>query len=475
MQPSRTCVLNRRRFLKTMGAGLSLMPLAGSCAASRSKSLNVLFIAVDDLNDWVGCLAGHPQTRTPNLDRLAARGVLFTNAYCAAPACNPSRAALMTGIRPASSGVYHNSQPWRSSPVLKNAVTLPQHFRNHGYQTMGSGKIYHDAFPDPVSWDYFWPALDRQKPADPLPPNQPINGLPNPGHFDWGPLASGKQEMGDWQVSDWVIAELKKSHDKPFFLACGFFRPHLPWYVPQEYFDRFPLQDVLLPETKSDDLDDIPEAGRKIAHAEGDHARVIRYDQWRQAVRGYLASINFMDECLGRVLNALDHSAYCDNTAIVLWSDHGWHLGEKLHWRKFALWEEATHNVLLFSIPGLTKADGRCSTPVSLLDIYPTLLNVCGLTARPELHGQSLVPLLQDPNTTREQPALTTHGRNNHSLRSSRWRYIRYKDGSEELYDHDRDDLEWCNLAMDPQYADVKKDLARLLPGENVEDIPAVR
>ncbi len=467
--------MNRRRFLKTMGAGLSLMPLAGSCAVFRSKPLNVLFIAVDDLNDWVGCLAGHPQTRTPNLDRLALRGVLFTNAYCAAPACNPSRAALMTGIRPASSGVYHNSQPWRSSPVLKNAVTLPQHFRQHGYKTMGSGKIYHDAFPDPASWDYYWPALDRQKPADPLPPNRPINGLPDPGHFDWGPLANGKQEMGDWQVSDWVIDELKKSHDKPFFLACGFFKPHLPWYVPQEYFDRFPLPDIILPESKPDDLDDIPEAGRAMARPEGDHARVIQNDQWRQAVRGYLAGINFMDECLGRVLDALDHSAYRDNTAIVLWSDHGWHLGEKLHWRKFALWEEATHNVLLFSIPGVTKAGGRCSTPVNLLDIYPTLVNVCGLTARPELQGQSLLPLLQDPNAAREQPALTTHGRNNHSLRSSRWRYIRYKDGSEELYDHDRDDLEWSNLALDPHYADVKKDLARFLPEENVGDIPAAR
>ena len=467
--------MNRRRFLKTMSAGLSLMPLAGSCAVFRSKPLNVLFIAVDDLNDWVGCLAGHPQTRTPNLDRLASRGVLFTNAYCAAPACNPSRAALMTGIRPASSGVYHNSQPWRSSPVLKNAVTLPQHFRQHGYKTMGSGKIYHDAFPDPASWDYYWPALDRQKPADPLPPNRPINGLPDPGNFDWGPLANGKQEMGDWQVSDWVIDELKKSHDKPFFLACGFFKPHLPWYVPQEYFDRFPLPDIILPESKPDDLDDIPEAGRAMARPEGDHARVIQNDQWRQAVRGYLAGINFMDECLGRVLDALDHSAYRDNTAIVLWSDHGWHLGEKLHWRKFALWEEATHNVLLFSIPGVTKAGGRCSTPVNLLDIYPTLVNVCGLTARPELQGQSLLPLLQDPNAAREQPALTTHGRNNHSLRSSRWRYIRYKDGSEELYDHDRDDLEWSNLALDPHYADVKKDLARFLPEENVGDIPAAR
>jgi arylsulfatase A-like enzyme len=437
-------------------------------AAAGGKP-NVLFIAIDDLNDWTGCLGGHPDVRTPNLDRLASRGVLFTRAYCAAPACNPSRAALMTGIRPSTSGVYHNPQPWRTSPALKEAVTIPQHFMAHGYSAVGSGKIYHGGYPDPPSWQEYWPSQKQNKPPD---PRRKEHSPAAQAHFDWGPLEEPNEAMGDWQVADWVIGKLNAKHEKPFFLGCGFFRPHLPWYVPQKYFDLYPADKIALPNIKEDDLDDVPPLGRKIAKPDGDHARVVKHGEWRRAVQGYLASITFVDACVGRVVDALDKSAYKENTVVVLWSDHGWHLGEKLHWRKFALWEEATHNMMLFVAPGVTAPGGRCESPVTLLDIYPTLIDLCGLAKKPELEGVSLLPLLKDPKAPWDRPALTTHGRNCHALRTPRWRYIRYSDGTEELYDHDADEMEWTNLAADPQHAAVKKDLARWLPEKNVEDIP---
>ena len=470
--------VSRRDFLRTFGLGavsLALPSCGGAIGQAAAKAgenrPNVLFLAIDDLNDWIGCLGGHPDVKTPNLDRLARRGVLFTNAYCAAPACNPSRAALMTGIRPSSSGVYVNPQPWRQSPVLKDAVTLSQHFMAHGYTAKGSGKIYHGGYPDPASWDEYWPDQKRNRPNDPAPPRKPMNGIAKTAHFDWGPLDVANEDMGDWKVADWTCEQLKKKHDKPFFLACGIFRPHLPWYVPQKYFDMYPADKVTLPNVKEDDLDDVPPLGKKMSGGR-DHAKVLKHNQWRKAVQGYLASITFTDDCVGRVIDALDKSDYTDNTVIVLWSDHGWHLGEKLHWRKFALWEEATHNVMMFVVPGVTKTGGRCEWPVNLLDIYPTLVDLCGLRKKPELDGISLVPLLKDPNGDWERPTLTTHGKDNHSVRSRRWRYIRYLDGTEELYDHEKDEMEWTNLANNPKYKEVKAELAKWLPKINVPESP---
>ena len=460
---------SRRNFLRGVGmAGMALG--AGRRAAAAGKKPNVLFIAVDDLNDWTGCLGGHPDAKTPNIDRLVGRGTLFNHAYCAAPACNPSRAALMTGIRPATSGVYLNEQRWRDSAVLKGAITLPQHFMDHGYTALASGKIYHGSFPDAASWDDYWPSQEKNKPGDPMPPEDqlPLNGFKRKSHFDWGPVDAPKEEMGDWQVAEWISEQLGRDFDKPFFLACGFYRPHLPWYAPREYFDKFPLDSLSMPEVPEDDLEDVPAAGVKMAKPDGDHANVLQYGQWRRAVQAYLACINFVDDCLGRVVDALDQSAYRDNTIVVLWSDHGWHLGEKLHWRKFSLWEEATHNMLAFVAPGITDAGGRCDAPVNLLDIYPTLCELAGLPVREELEGMSLAPLLRDPAKNWEIPALTTHGKENHTVRSARWRYIRYADGSEELYDHDRDEMEWKNLAGDPEYASVKAAHAQWLPKKNV-------
>ena len=463
--------MTRRRFMKATGLTALFwgMVKASHTMASPDKP-NILFIAIDDLNDWVGCLGGHPDVKTPNLDRLAQRGVLFTNAHCAAPACNPSRAALMTGIRPSTSGIYSNHQPWRDSPVLKDAKTLPQHFMDHGYQALGSGKIYHGRFPDPPSWQTYWPSQQDNKPADPMPENRPLNGIPDTGHFDWGTVDVDKEDMGDWKVAEWVSGQLETKHNKPFFLACGFYRPHLPWYVPQKYFDLYPLDEISLPQVNENDHDDIPEAGVEMARTR-DHENVTNHQQWRQAVQAYLASISFVDDCVGRVVEALDASMHKDNTILVLWSDHGWHLGEKLHWRKFTLWEEATHNVLMFVAPGVTQAGGRCDAPVSLMDIYPTLSQLAGLPVPPVLEGNSLISLLKNPDTDWDEPALTTHKYNNHSVRSREWRYTRYADGSEELYHHPSDPMEWSNLATKPEYKAIKKRLGLALPKSNAEPV----
>ncbi len=469
--------MNRRDFLRLTVAGAAAfsMPYSAFSANSSKDRPNVLFMAIDDLNDWVGCLGGHPDIKTPNLDRLAGRGVLFTNAHCSAPACNPSRASLMTGILPSTSGVYHNPDPWRESPVLKNAVTIPQHFMAHGYSAVGGGKIYHGGFPDPPSWQDYFPSQQKNKPDDPEPANRPVNGIPNTAHFDWGPVDVPDEAMGDRKVAAWAIKQLQKKHDKPFFLGCGFFRPHLPWYVPTKYFDMYPPDKITLPHVNEDDLDDVPPIGRKMAKPEGDHKKVVEYNQWRKAVQGYLASISFVDTCVGRVIDALDGSAYADNTIVILWSDHGWHLGEKLHWRKFSLWEEATHNVLMVVAPGVTRPGQRCSRPVTMLDIYPTLIELCNLAPKKELQGRSFLPLLKNPQAEWDRPALTTHGRDNHSMRSERFRYIRYSDGTEELYDHEQDELEWTNLASDPNYAEVKKQLAKWLPTTSAPEVLPVK
>ncbi|MDR2765488.1 MAG: sulfatase, partial [Tannerella sp.] len=428
--------------------------------AGRDAKPNVLFIAVDDLNDWGEPFGGYPGVQTPNLSRLAKEGQLFTRAYCSAPASNPSRASLLTGIRPSSSGVYHNYQPWR--PALPDAVTLPQYFTANGYEVEGSGKIFHGGYNDTASWPVYHPVE-----PSPVPPGSPFLGK---AHFDWAPVQVTDQEMGDYKNVTYAVDFLKKKKDRPFFLAVGFTRPHLPWYVPQKYFDLYPADKITLPDVIANDLSDIPEAGVKIAKPEGDHRFVVENGQWEKAIQGYLASISFFDAQLGRLLDALEASGQKEHTIIVLFGDHGWHLGEKEHWRKFALWEEAARVPFIIVAPGVTKPDSRSERTVNLLDIYPTLLELCGFPAKEELEGNSIVPLLKRPDAEWERPSLTTHGKDNHALRSERWRYIRYADGSEELYDHDADPQEWVNLAQKAEYDPVKRDLSRWLPDKNMPD-----
>jgi arylsulfatase A-like enzyme len=456
----------------TRRAFTSLAPavLLGAAPAKQ----NILFIAIDDMNDWIGCLQGHPGTITPNLDRLAASGVNFTSAHCAAPLCNPARVAIMSGRRPSSTGVYTNGQPYHGSKVLSGVVTLNQHFKNNGYLTLGCGKIYHNtrgAFADNDGWhDY-----GRPKESSVLSGEPPLAGAAALAQFDWGPTKTGDEAMHDYQTTEWIGKHLQTKHDQPMFLACGFTRPHLPWYVPQKYFDMHPLDRVQLPIVKEDDLDDVPEMGRRFAKPQGDHARVTKADAWKKGVQAYLAAITFADAMVGRVIRALETGPHAKNTTIVLWSDHGWHLGEKLHWRKFTLWERSTRNILMVSAPGVTKAGSVCNRTVSMMDIYPTLMDLTGLKAPGVQEGESLLPWLQNPRAPKKTAAVTTYILGNHAVRTDQWRYIRYKDGGEELYDRARDPNEWTNLAGQPQLASVKMDLAKWLPKHDEPNAPGGR
>ncbi len=442
-----------------------------------AQSPNVLFIAVDDLRDWVGHLNGHPNAKTPNIDRLAKHGVSFTRAYCSAPLCNPSRISLLTGVAPYNSGVYGNGEKLRQK--LPDAVTLMQHFRASGYSVRGAGKIFHGTSAyDTDSWDIFFKSSGSKKH-----PAKRDSSLPKSAWVPWGVLACSDDEMLDGINANWIITELKKPQEKPFFLAYGLTKPHLTWSVPQKYFDLHPLDGIKLPQVTKGDLDDIPAFGKKLAREvydpsgerdfavkpDGDHANVISNKQWGKAVQAYLATISFADAQIGRVLDALDRSGHTDNTIVVLWGDHGWHLGEKDHWRKHALWDVSTRTPLIFSAPRGVAKDKLCQRPVSLIDIYPTLIDLCGLPKRIGLDGQSLKSLLENPERKWDRPVVITYGLNNHAVQTERWRYIRYRDGGQELYDHERDPNEWTNLASISKYSPQKTKLAKWLPSTNGE------
>jgi arylsulfatase A-like enzyme len=436
---------------------LCLLAFAGvflTDAHAAEPRLNVLFIAIDDLNDWVHHLHGHPQTVTPNIDRLAKKGVTFYNAHCAAPVCNPSRAALLSGIRPSTSGVYDNTTDWRKV-IPESTTTLPLHFKNSGYYVAGAGKIYHGGFPRPSDWHEY----PREKGGDPKP-----KGSDGVGGIKFAPLDCEDRDLTDYHTVSYVIEQLEKKHDRPFFLACGLHKPHMPWNVPRKYYDMYPLDKIILPKVLDTDLDDIPPAGVRMARPDGDHKSIVDSGRWKDAVQGYLAACTFADVQVGRLLDALEKSPHRDSTIIVLWGDHGWHLGEKRHWRKFTLWEEATRAPLVWVAPGVTRPGGVCRRTVDFMSIYPTLTDLCGLSTPKHVEGPSLRPLLSNPEAAWDRPALTTHGRGNHGVRSEKWRYIRYADGSEELYDHDKDPMEWTNLAGKKEYDKVKAELAKHLP-----------
>lgn len=426
---------------------------------------NVLFIAIDDLNHWVGHLGRNPQTRTPNIDRLAKMGVTFTRANCAAPVCNPSRAALMSGLRPSTTGVYDNGQDWK--PVIPQAQTLTTQFLKAGYNVFGAGKIYHASAHRDGEWTEYFDKSDGSPLK--LHPSAKDDGV---GGIKFGPLANPDEEMPDYKVVSYGLEKLAAKQDKPFFLAIGLVKPHMPFSVPKKYFDQFPLETIELPPYREDDLNDIPPAGIKMAKPEGDHAQILKSGRWKEAVQAYLATISFCDAMVGRLIDGLMKSEHRDNTLVVLWGDHGWHLGEKHHWRKFALWEESTRTPYIYVVPGLTKAGGVCDRPVDLMSVYPTLCDLAGITPPSNIEGISLRPLLADPKAPWDRPALTTFHLQNHSLRSDTWRYIRYANGDEELYNHDSDPYGWTNLASDPKYTNVKLELARFFPTVNQPELP---
>ncbi|XZE56913.1 sulfatase-like hydrolase/transferase [Planctomycetaceae bacterium SH139] len=440
---------------------------------------------MDDLNDWIGCLGGHPQSITPNLDRLAASGVLFTNAHCPAPACNPCRSAVFTGKAPNRSGLYDNRQNMRE--VMPTEPIIPKYLREHGYYAAGSGKLLH-YFIDARSWDEYFPKAESENPfpATFYPQQRPVN-LKRGGPWqyvetDWAALDVTDEEFGgDWSVSQWIGEQLGKEHDQPFFLGCGLYRPHEPWFVPKKYFEPFPLESIQLPPGYlENDLDDVPKAGQQAARNRY-FQHILAEDQWKQGIQGYLASIHFADAMLGRVLDALESGPNAKNTIVVLWSDHGWQLGEKEHWQKYTPWRAVTRVPLMIrvpeqtsdALPSGTQAGTVCDAPVNLLSLFPTLLDLCKLPPNPNSDGPSLLPLLTDPAASDwEHDSVTFLSKpNTYAISGRTHRYIHYADGGEELYDIRKDPYEWTNLAGDPASQQQLVQFRRTGPSEFAERI----
>ena len=428
---------------------------------NSSKKPNVLFIMVDDLNDWVGAFGGNPQTKTPNIDALASKSTIFKNAYCSAPLCNPSRTSIMTGYRPSTTGVYGNSEVFREVNGFEKIVTIPQYFEQNGYKTAAAGKIFHSPRgngkepkegSDPGSFQQerkggLGGTYPDKKDLQSHGLNLKKYGVKGSflRSFDWFPVDVTLEDNNDFESADYSSRFLQEKHDKPFFLACGIFRPHLPWFAPKQFFDMYKLEDVKLPQTLKNDLDDVGKMGQRMAKRSV-HQSVVDNGKWKEAVRAYMANVSFADACVGHLLKGLKNSKYSENTIIILMGDHGWHLGEKEHWSKNVLWERSAKTPLLIFDPRDGK--GKVSTSiVSLLDVYPTLVEMANLPAKKDLEGKSIYDVVKNPTKEVKEYVLTSKDKGMHSLRNNNYRYTVHKDGFEELYDHRNDSNEWYNIA----------------------------
>lgn len=442
------------------------------------------------MRDWTNFLGGYEgKVFTPHMDALAERGINFTNAHCPSPVCNPSRTSVMTGLMPSTTGIYGNSQWLR--PNHPDATTMPLFFKNRGYKVVGSGKSFHHTAGNnpPDQWhDYFrfpwadfpWTRSNKLnypwtewQPPPPEYPFSKVEYLRGKDERDWGILPRQESEYDDVVVVDYAIDFLQGHSSEPFFLSVGTFHPHLPWYVPKRFHDLYADSEIHLPEAPENDLDDIPPIPQRWAAARRDEMEAAKdAGEWEEAVRCYLASISFADAQVGRVLEALAESPHADNTIIILWSDHGWHLGEKNHWHKSTLWEEATRVPFIIATPDMKAAGKTSSAPVNLVSIFPTLVSLMEMESDMEFDGPDLSPLLVKPNASWPHASLIDFGYGNTAVRDERWRYIRYNDGTEELYDHQADPNEWRNLATDPTYQNIKDILAKRLPESYTENVP---
>lgn len=475
--------LRRREFLKRAGE-LAMLPLLfPNLGRTQAKRLNVLFIAVDDLNRRLGCF-GDPFAKTPNIDRLAERGVIFRRAYCQYPLCNPTRTSLLSGLYPTQTRIMDNNTPPRT--YIGDIAFLPQHFRQHGYFTARVGKVYHGGMDDPASWDISEEprraARQRQRQQERRRQRVEIDeaktilvssGAPQQqqvGRLEWRATENDDADEPDGMIARRAVQileeHLKDRKGQPFFIAVGFHKPHLPWVAPKRYFDMHDPAKMPLPKTPPDDLADIP----KVALTLRPEEQKMTDDEKRLAIRAYYACVSFMDAQVGVLLNALDKHKLWDETVVVLWGDHGFHLGEHGGlWRKMTLFEESAGTPLIIAAPNAKGRGKSCERTVEFVDIYPTLCELCELPMpKHQLLGKSLLPLLNDPKARWDKPAFTFVRRwkvLGISVRTERWRYTEWDEGrlGAELYDHANDPNEWRNLANDPKFADVVKEMKRFL------------
>lgn len=448
-----------------------LLGAATACAVGMDAKPNVLYLMVDDLNDYISLLEEYPGIKTPNLDRLAKSAMIFTSGYSDGVACNPSRSSMLSGIAPNLNGCYENNHVAR---FPEGSLMVQKLFQQNGYTTMGTGKINHAGRVDD-GWDRYdgWMTQGPKPTVPGIPKEIRLNPL-----FDYQQWEGPDTDHPDVVNRNVACAWLKEKHDKPFFMAVGLYKPHNPWTAPKRFFDLYPLESLQLPVVPEGDMDDLPPAALEMAYQLGAAGKkkmikaFMQSEHWKKTLQAYLACISFMDESVGVVLDALEESGHADNTIVFLASDHGFHMGEKEHFAKYALWEKTTHILYAWRVPGMTPVDGStCDRTVSLADVYPTLVELCGLPDPPQknvMKGRSLKPLLLDPDAKWNRPVLSTYAYNNHSVRGQRWRYTRYNNGDEELYDHKSDPNEWTNLAENPEYDKVKDRLAKYIPVENV-------
>ena len=459
-----------RRHLFRLASAAAIGPLLSACAEPLGGSKltdqpNFLFLPIDDLNDWIGVLGTNANVKTPHIDALAGRGMLFTNAHAQAPICSPSRASLMSGLYPHQTGLYGQIADDKLRGAVQAVSSTPfltEYLKESGYYTAGRGKLFHQGAPENTFDEYF-----REGDFGPKPPER-MKWDSKRTHTDWGPYPATDDEMYDYRTARWGETWLQKSHAAPFFLGLGMIRPHVPWHVPQKWFDMYPLEEIELPPWRESDMDDIPAAGKALTAVPQmptiDWA--VENNEWRPILQSYLASISFVDHCVGIALDALQASAYADNTYIILFSDHGYHLGEKSRFAKMSLWERSTRVPLIISGPGVTP--GRSNATVGLIDLYPTIIDLARLPKNSENSGRSLLPLLKggaSEQIARGQRTITTeYGKDNIAVVNEHYRYIRYANGDEELYDLRNDPHEWTNVAGDLKYASVKETLKKDIP-----------
>lgn len=439
------------------------VPLGHQTPAAEMPRPNVLLIILDDQNAFAGRTDLAPEPVTPNLNRFAKAGFTFVNAQCAAPVCNPSRTAFLSGLQPSTTGIYDNSQDaLPKDHVLTRTTSLPSYFREQGYQTAGGGKVFGSAFGSVLKnrlWDETPERMRKEQKHDPAPPKEQIQSI---GKHEWGVSPVSRDKLEDWMLAGWAAEFLGKPQPRPFFLACGIVKPHSPWFVPREYFDLFPPDRIRIPDLAADESEGLPAVARE--RKSRINAQLVA--RRKELVAAYLAASRYADDCVGRILDGLNQGPHRGNTLVVILGDNGYQFGEKNTWSKGRLWEGSAHVPLVLAGPGIPQNQSS-TRPVSLVDLYPTLLELAGLPRKQGLDGISLVPLLKNPALPWERPALTTAGFKNHALRSERWRYIRYADGSEELYDHDRDPLERMNLTSRPEFAAIKVKLQQWLPKQD--------
>lgn len=473
-----------------MKKALLILALAlSSLAGVLAKQPNIVFFALDDLCDWVGPL-GYEQAVTPNMDRLADIGLTFWNAHTGGVYCAPSRAAIFSGQYAATTGCYQSALYFKAHP---DVVPMQAAFQNGGYETYGAGKLFHHPAGqiDMRGWDEFFVRSQEQKETGwplnswdttdailPQPyPNSKYNQDKKPANkffLEWGKVLDENEElMADTIRTNWACDLLSKKHDKPFFVGVGLYAPHFPNYCPEKYFDLYDRDKIVPPEYKEDDLDDLPPAIRKskIARGKQHHEKLVAMDSVKDAIHGYLACVSYADAMLGRLMEAIEKGPNKDNTIIVLWSDHGYHHGEKRDWGKHTLWQRTSRVPFIWAGPGVEK-NARIDATVSLLDMYPTFIDLCNLPAVDGLEGKSLAKALGDTRKAKDRNVLLPGmSPNEYAIINQNWRYIHYKDDTEELYNLQNDVNEWYNLAEGDKYDAIKKSMRASAPKQFAEPV----